>query len=143
MSIQYPHRFLSSHWRWPLVGVLTASWLSACLSSLVPPAMATEHCLFLSQPQRFNTLETNLETGSIIYIGKLPNHPYLVIIPGNDPTTFSQVRSCVLDALQGSSGLGDYILVGNFAQRTLAEDLANTLRETGYPAQVIHQSRFR
>jgi hypothetical protein len=121
----------------PLSGALIG--IGIWLSSLATPAIAAEQCSFLNQPQRLNTLEI----GDVIYLGALPDHPYWVIIPGHDPTTFAQLRLCIADALQGHSVMGDYLLVGNFYQRAPAEDLARTLRDVGYSAQVIHRSRFR
>lgn len=111
-----------------LAGSSAIAWLL-----MISPVWAT--CQFLSEPQHFNT-QTD---GDLVIIGGQRHQPYRVIVPGNNPSTLEDIRTCVTDALATRSRLGSYILVGSFARRGPAEDLGRRLRAAGYRARTIYR----
>jgi peptidoglycan hydrolase-like protein with peptidoglycan-binding domain len=64
------------------------------------------------------------------------NNRYVVVIPviGND--TLNRVRQLLPQAVQATSGRGDYINAGAFPERSDAERLTRQLRDRGFDARV-------
>lgn len=129
---------------------------TAALDDLGESARAAEQtCEFFSSPQRYNTrrigadgLEiedgagtagTNEATNTTIVIGRQPNHPYKVIVPGDDTESLYILRTCILDAFISRARFGPYIHIGSFERRNQAERLRRILTREGYPARVIYQ----
>ena len=102
-----------------------------CLSVALPAQAA---CEFFSEPQRFNTQAD----GGLIVIGQQPQQSYQVAIPGDDMTTLTAIRACVLDAFVARTRLGTYIQVGSFASRRDAETIRRILQREGYRPRVLY-----
>jgi hypothetical protein len=68
-----------------------------------------------------------LEYDGVVFLGHIPGRPYVIAIPGRNPKTLAQVRTCVPDALILDSPWGDYIRVGAFGERARAEQLLHFL----------------
>jgi peptidoglycan hydrolase-like protein with peptidoglycan-binding domain len=66
------------------------------------------------------------------------NKRYVVVIPvaGND--TLNRVRQILPQAVQATSGRGDYINAGAFIERSDAERLTRQLRDRGFDARVSY-----
>ncbi|MGA1356350.1 MAG: hypothetical protein ACO35Q_06685, partial [Prochlorothrix sp.] len=76
--------------------------------------------------------------GTVTYIGRLPASPYVVAIPGDNAETLAQVRTCVSDALILKTRRGNYIQVGAFSDRAVAQYLDRVLRSAGLDSRVIY-----
>ncbi|MBW4515522.1 MAG: hypothetical protein KME11_09880 [Timaviella obliquedivisa GSE-PSE-MK23-08B] len=79
----------------------------------------------------------------VIILGKLPNAPYVVIVPLNgdadsNADVLSEVQQCVADSFQAESGLGKYIQAGAFARRSAAQQLTQHLYSLGLDARTIY-----
>jgi len=79
------------------------------------------------------------QIGTVTVVGRLPNAPYVVAIPGNNPETLAQVRQCVPDALVLQIRRGKYIQVGAFRDRAQAESLNRAMQDWGLDSRVIYQ----
>ncbi|MGB3296010.1 MAG: SPOR domain-containing protein [Phormidesmis sp.] len=102
-----------------------------CLAAATP-AQAT--CEFFSEPQRFNTQMD----GAVIVVGQQPQQSYRVVIPGDDVTTLTALRTCVLDAFVARTRFGPHIQVGSFANRRDAETIRRILQKEGYRPRVLY-----
>lgn len=105
---------------------------AAELTGDLAPEAAT--CEFFSEPQRYNT-EAN---GDVIVIGNQLNRRYRVIVAGDDDTTLSNIRACVLDAFVTRSQIGTYIQVASFERRSDAETIERILRRAGYRTRTVY-----
>lgn len=77
-------------------------------------------------------------TEPVIILGKLPNAPYVVVVPGSENSALNTVRQCVPDAFQTRSKWGVYIHVGAFPRRADAEQLSRYLRALQLDARVMY-----
>lgn len=84
-------------------------------------------------PYRFNSAQD----GDTIVLGRVPNHPYVVVIPGDSPTQLQNLRRYVQDALIMTSRFGPYIQVGAFQQRQPAEQVSRWLAGLGFNTRVV------
>jgi hypothetical protein len=74
-----------------------------------------------------------------IVLGKLPNAPYVVIIPiRGEADVLTQVRQCVPDAFQAESRFGNYIRAGAFAKPSAARSLSRHLYSLGLDARTTY-----
>lgn len=92
-------------------------------------------CLFLSEPQLFNSRDNN---GTIV-IGQQQGLRHQVLIPGNDATALAHIRTCIVDAFATQIRREPYIQVGSFETRNEAEAISHTLQQEGYSARVIYR----
>jgi len=74
----------------------------------------------------------------VIVIGKVPNRPYVVVIPGNSDQLLNVVRSYVSDAFLAKHRLGTYIYAGSSSKREEAECLSSVLKYHKIDARVIY-----
>jgi hypothetical protein len=84
-------------------------------------------------PYQFNSAQD----GDTIVLGRIPNHPYIVLIPGDSPTQLQNLRRYIQDALIMTSRLGPYIQVGAFQERQPAEQVSRWLEELGFNTRVV------
>ncbi len=92
-------------------------------------------CLFLSDPQLFNSRDNN---GTIV-IGQQQGLRHQVLIPGNDATALAHIRTCIVDAFATQIRREPYVQVGSFETRNEAEAISHTLQQEGYSARVIYR----
>jgi hypothetical protein len=77
--------------------------------------------------------------GEIIFLGKIPDAPYVVIVPlRGDTEILATVQQCVEDAFQTRSRFGQYVQAGAFAQRSAARPLMRYLRSIGLDARTVY-----
>jgi hypothetical protein len=77
--------------------------------------------------------------GEVIFLGKIPDAPYVVIIPlRGDTEILTIVQQCVEDAFQTRSRFGQYIQAGAFARRSAARTLTRHLRSLGLDARTVY-----
>jgi hypothetical protein len=75
----------------------------------------------------------------VIFLGKIPNAPYLVIVPfRGDTEILAIVQQCVEDAFQTRSRFGQYVQAGAFARRSAARTLTRYLRSLGLDARTVY-----
>ncbi|MEM9903737.1 MAG: SPOR domain-containing protein [Cyanobacteria bacterium P01_D01_bin.44] len=104
-------------------------------------AVAQPTCEFLLNPEQLNS---QVQDGDgVIRIGNFSEQPYLVVLPGADETDLELIRPCITDAYLTRSRLGRYLQAGAFANRSDAEHLARTLRNSGFRGRVIHRHSLR
>ncbi|NET49138.1 MAG: hypothetical protein F6K09_10530 [Merismopedia sp. SIO2A8] len=89
------------------------------------------------QSELINTAP-DIEDDNVIVIGHLPDHNYVVVVPGQEDPLLAQVRTYVPDAFRSSSRLGDYIHAGAFETRREARTLALQLRSCRIRARVVY-----
>ncbi|HEY9640008.1 MAG TPA: hypothetical protein V6C57_05960 [Coleofasciculaceae cyanobacterium] len=100
-----------------------------------------EFCSFhnaASQRGQQHGVEQGALQETVIVLGKLPNAPYVVVVPGGDGGALSTVRQCVPDAFQTRSRSGSYIHAGAFSRRGEAEELSCYLRALQLDARVMY-----
>jgi peptidoglycan hydrolase-like protein with peptidoglycan-binding domain len=68
-------------------------------------------------------------------VGKT-NNRYVVVIPVTGNDTLNRVRQILPQAVQATSGRGDYVNAGAFSERSDAERLTRQLRDRGFDARV-------
>ncbi|MEM9161551.1 MAG: hypothetical protein AAGC54_00585 [Cyanobacteria bacterium P01_F01_bin.4] len=117
-------------------GLYSVVFLNNQALAQAEPSDSGDECEFLFQPEQLNT--QSAEEG-VIQIGRLPDRPYVVIIPNPDDTDLSEVRTCVPDAFLTQARLGQYLQAGSFSRRYEASYLAQTLQNLGFRARVIHR----
>lgn len=64
------------------------------------------------------------------------NNRYVVVIPVTGNDTLNRVRQLLPQAVQATSGRGDYVNAGAFSERSDAERLTRQLRDRGFDARV-------
>jgi hypothetical protein len=95
------------------------------------------NCIPLSLPQVSKSVNT-VQQNNVIVIGKVPNRPYVVVIPGNSDQLLNVVRSYVSDAFLAKHRLGTYIYAGSSSKREEAECLSSVLKYHKIDARVIY-----
>ncbi|MEI3652657.1 MAG: hypothetical protein V6D39_22365 [Dolichospermum lemmermannii FEM_B0920] len=95
------------------------------------------NCIPLSLPQVSKSVNT-VQQNNVIVIGKVPNRPYVVVIPGNSDQLLNVVRSYVSDAFLAKHRLGTYIYAGSSSKREEAECLSSVLKYHRIDARVIY-----
>jgi hypothetical protein len=75
---------------------------------------------------------------NVIVIGKLPNNPYVVVIPGDSERLLNTVKSYITDAFLAKHKLGNYIHAGGFKNPQDAECVSNFLRSYSLDARVVY-----
>ncbi|AFW96706.1 MULTISPECIES: hypothetical protein [Nostocales] len=95
------------------------------------------NCIPLSLPQVSKSVNT-VQQNNVIVIGKVPNRPYVVVVPGNSDQLLNVVRSYVSDAFLAKHRLGTYIYAGSSSKREEAECLSSVLKYHRIDARVIY-----
>lgn len=133
--------------KWPnrglVIGYNPQIWLvllivlaSLCLDS--PHVYASETCdVFSFESDVLNTL-SEIEEGGVTVIGHLPNHNYVVIVPGRRESLLIDVRRYIPDAFMTSSRLGSYVHAGAFETQEEAESLSMRLRACKIRSRVVY-----
>lgn len=75
---------------------------------------------------------------NVILVGKLPNNPYVVVIPGDSERLLNTVKSYITDAFLAKHKLGTYIHAGGFKNPQDAECVSNFLRSYSLDARVVY-----
>ncbi|WP_017654730.1 hypothetical protein [Fortiea contorta] len=73
-----------------------------------------------------------------IVIGKLPEQPYIVIVPGESDQLLNSVKACVSHAFLAHHQLGNYVFTESFSQKADAYRLSDLLRSHGLDARVVY-----
>lgn len=124
---------LTSAW-----GVLLLLWMGLFLG-LASNAHANEICEFLvPDSDTVNRVEEELGEEGITLIGHLPDHNYVVVVPGRRDSLLLDVRQYVPDAFMASSRLGRYVHAGAFETRDAAESLSMQLRACKIRSRVVY-----
>jgi hypothetical protein len=76
--------------------------------------------------------------GDAIVIGKVPNHPYVVIVPGKSEQLLNVVRHYVSDAFLAQHRLGTYVYAAGFVDKYKAECFSSLLRSHRLDARVVY-----
>lgn len=82
--------------------------------------------------------QNSLQQDGIIVLGRVPNRPYVVIVPVQGGTTLDTVRACIPDAFESLSNLGAYINTGAFSDRGSAERVSRYFRSLNLDARVVY-----
>ncbi|OBQ34966.1 MAG: hypothetical protein AN485_14725 [Anabaena sp. MDT14b] len=93
------------------------------------------NCIPRSLPQVSKSVNT-VQQNNVIVIGKVPNRPYVVVVPGNSDQLLNVVRSYVSDAFLAKHRLGTYIYAGSSSKREEAECLSSVLKYHRIDARV-------
>ncbi|MGM3307475.1 hypothetical protein ACSQ6I_16145 [Anabaena sp. WFMT] len=120
--------------RYLITGIVTTIlWETlSCQAWTQPPS-----CIAKSLPEVSNSLNS-FRKREVIVIGKIPEHPYVVIVPGNSYKLLNSVRSYVADAFIAQHKLGAYIYAGGSSYREKAECLSHLLKSRGLDARVVY-----
>lgn len=91
-------------------------------------------------PQSYITTTSvnSWQQNKVILIGKMPKHPYVVVVPGHSEKLLNDVRSYITDAFLSQNRRGLYIYAGGFSQREEAECLSIFLRSHKLDARVVY-----
>jgi cell division septation protein DedD len=73
-----------------------------------------------------------------ILLGQPDDSPYVVAIPARRDGLLEQVQDSIPTAFLTNSRRGQYIQVGAFPRRSLAEELSGDLRDQGFDARVVY-----
>lgn len=73
-----------------------------------------------------------------ILLGQPDDSPYVVAIPARRDDLLEQVQDSIPTAFLTDSRRGQYIQVGAFPRRSLAEELSRDLRDQGFDARVVY-----
>jgi hypothetical protein len=118
--------------------LITAIVTTVLWNSLLSKAWGqAPNCIPRSLPQVSKSVNT-VQQNNVIVIGKVPNRPYVVVIPGNSDQLLNVVRSYVSDAFLAKHRLGTYIYAGSSSKREEAECLSNVLKYHKIDARVIY-----
>jgi hypothetical protein len=118
--------------------LITAIVTTVLWNSLLSKAWGqAPNCIPLSLPQVSKSVNT-VQQNNVIVIGKVPNRPYVVVIPGNSDQLLNVVRSYVSDAFLAKHRLGTYIYAGSSSKREEAECLSSVLKYHKIDARVIY-----
>ena len=104
----------------------------------MPSTYANEVCDALSVESGTLNTDDPPEDGAIIIIGHLPEHNYVVVVPGRRESLLIDVRRYVPDAFMTSSRLGSYVHAGAFENRGDAESLSMQLRACKIRSRVVY-----
>jgi hypothetical protein len=74
----------------------------------------------------------------VIVLGKIPDAPYVVVIPRANDVLLAQVRQCVPDAFQADSRWGQYIRAGAFSRYSETRSLVRYLYRSGFDVRTIY-----
>lgn len=120
--------------RYLIAGIVTTVlWNTLlCKGWTQPP-----QCISQSLSEVSNSVN-NFRQGDVIVIGKVPNRPYVVVVPGQSEQLLNVVRRYVPDAFLAQHRLGAYIYAGGSANRHEAECLSSVLRSHGLDARVVY-----
>jgi hypothetical protein len=120
--------------RYLIAGIVTTVLLNTLLYKgwAQPPL-----CISQSLPEVSNFV-SSFPQSDVIVIGKVPNHPYVVVVPGQSEQLLNVVRRYVTDAFLAQHRLGAYIYAGGSAKRYEAECLSSVLRSHGLDARVVY-----
>jgi hypothetical protein len=120
--------------RYLIAGIVTTVlWNTLlCRGWTQPPS-----CISQSLPEVSNS-GNSFPQSDVIVIGKVPNHPYIVVVPGQSEQLLNVVRRYVTDAFLAQHRLGAYIYAGGSAKRYEAECLSSVLRSHGLDARVVY-----
>ncbi|MBD2302640.1 hypothetical protein H6G80_34570 [Nostoc sp. FACHB-87] len=94
-------------------------------------------CISQSLSEVRNSVDS-FRQSDVIVIGQVPNHPYVVVVPGESERLLNIVRRYVTDAFLAQHRLGAYVYAGGFAKRYEAECLSSVLRSHGLDARVVY-----
>nr|WP_242039849.1 hypothetical protein [Anabaena sphaerica] len=94
-------------------------------------------CISPSLPTVTKSLNS-VQKSNVIVIGKVPDSPYIVVVPGNSNQLLNFVRRYVADAFLAQHRLGAYVYAGGSSRRGDAECLSNFLRSQGLDARVVY-----
>jgi hypothetical protein len=120
--------------RYLITGIITTIVWATLLSKAwtqQPP------CFSPSLPPVSNAVNT-VRQSNVIVIGKVPERPYVVVVPGNSVQLLNFVRRYVSDAFLAQHRLGAYVYAGGSSRRGDAECLSNLLRTHGLDARVVY-----
>ena len=95
------------------------------------------NCIPRSLPEVSKSVNS-VQQNNVIVIGKVPNRPYVVVVPGNSEQLLNFVRQYVSDAFLAKHRLGAYIYAGSSTKREEAECLSSVLRYHRIDARVIY-----
>jgi hypothetical protein len=120
--------------RYLIAGIVTTVlWNTLpCKGWTQPPS-----CISPSLPEVSNSVNS-FPQSDVIVIGKVPNHPYVVVVPGQSEQLLNAVRRYVTDAFLAQHRLGAYVYAGGSAKRHEAECLSSVLRSHGLDARVVY-----
>ncbi|MDF5737358.1 MULTISPECIES: hypothetical protein [unclassified Nostoc] len=120
--------------RYLIAGIVTTVlWNTLLCKGWTQPAQ----CISQSLSEVSNSVN-NFRQGDVIVIGKVPNRPYVVVVPGQSEQLLNVVRRYVTDAFLAQHRLGAYIYAGGSANRHEAECLSSVLRSHGLDARVVY-----
>ncbi|MEM9214806.1 MAG: hypothetical protein AAGD25_10720 [Cyanobacteria bacterium P01_F01_bin.150] len=105
----------------------------------IPASWATSEVCddFTFEASVLNTLPERAE-GEVTIIGHLPNHNYVVVVPGRRESLLMEVRHYIPDAFVIESRLGTYVHAGAFETREDAEDLSMRLMACKIRSRVVY-----
>ena len=109
----------------------------------MPHAHANETCDTFSFDAGFLNTDETLEDSSVTIIGHLPDHNYVVVVPGRRESLLTEVRQYIPDAFMTSSRLGAYVHAGAFENRSAAEDLSMRLQACDIRSRVVYFRKGR
>ncbi|WP_199328177.1 hypothetical protein [Cylindrospermum sp. FACHB-282] len=113
--------------------VATVLWEALfCKGWAQPP-----NCITKNLPEVTKSANS-FQQSNVIVIGKVPDRPYVVVVPEKSDKVLNLVRSYIADAFLAQHRLGGYVYAGGFSQRESAECLSNLLRSHGLDARVVY-----
>ncbi len=95
------------------------------------------NCTAMSLSEVNESVNTFKE-GNVIVIGRVPNHRYVVVVPGKSDKLLNTVRNYIANAFMAHHRLGTYVYAGGFSQRQDAECVSLFLRSHGLDARVVY-----
>jgi hypothetical protein len=95
------------------------------------------NCTLKSLPEAIKTANS-FRQSDVIVIGRVPERPYVVVVPDKSDKMLNLVRSYIADAFLAQHRLGTYIYAGGFSKREQAECLSHLLRSQGLDARVVY-----
>lgn len=120
--------------RYLITGIVTTVlWNTLLCKGWTQPRL----CISQSLPEVSNSV-SSFRQSDVIVIGKVPNHPYVVVVPGKSEQLLNAVRRYVNDAFLAQHRLGAYVYAGGSANRHEAECLSSMLRSHGLDARVVY-----
>lgn len=112
--------------------------LMGSILSHSPEVHANEVCdVPAFESEAINTSD-GIDEDGITVIGHLPEHNYVVVVPGRRDSLLITVRRYVPDAFSTSSRLGAYVHAGAFETRGKAEILSMRLRACKIRSRVVY-----
>ncbi|MTJ50286.1 hypothetical protein [Dolichospermum sp. UHCC 0259] len=118
--------------------LITAIAIIVSCESLLSKAWAqSPNCIPQSLPEVSKSANT-VQQNNVIVIGKVPNRPYVVVVPGSSEKLLKFVRNIAADAFLAKHRLGTYIYAGSSHKREEAECLSSVLRYYRIDARVIY-----